>query len=206
MQFGWEGEKVRLVPLDRQKHFDNCVRWFNDPAVTRFTLMGDFPLTRVAEEDFFERCSRPTESATDLVFAIETLADVEEHIGVCGMHNISFRHGTATTGTLIGRPQLWGKGYGSDAVRIRTRFAFEVLGLRLLLSEVMAENVASLHVLAKSGYREVGRIPKRWWKRGAYRDVVLLAAHRDALAAETRTPPAASAPARRARRKTTERR
>ena len=61
---------------------------------------------------------------------------------------------------------------------MRTRYAFEVLGLRLLLSEVMADNAASLRMLERAGYREVGRIPRRLWKRGAYRDVVLLALER----------------------------
>lgn len=108
MSYGWEGRKVRLVPLDKDRHFDNCVRWINDPDVTQWTLMGDFPLTRVAEEHFFDRMTRPNE--TDVVFAIETLK--EEHIGLSGIH-------------------------------------------------------------------EIGRIPARWWKRGAYRDAVLVVLHRD---------------------------
>lgn len=175
MSFGWEGQKVRLVPLDKGRHFENCVRWLNDPEVTRWTLVGDFPLTRVAEEEFFDRVMR--ENNTDVVLAIETLED--EHIGVSGLHQISFRHGTAITGTLIGRRKLWGRGYGSDAIQVRTRYAFEVVGLRLLLSEVMADNQASIKALAKSGYREMGRIPQRWWKRGVHRDVVLMALARD---------------------------
>ena len=158
MAFGWEGEKVRLVPLDKGRHFENCVRWLNDPQVTAWTLIGDFPLSRVAEEEFFERMMH--ENQTDVTFAIETLE--EEHIGVCGIHCINFRDGTATTGSLIGRRQLWGRGYGSDAIAIRTRYAFDVLGLRLLLAEVLAENIAALKALAKSGYREVGRVPRRF--------------------------------------------
>ena len=175
MSFGWEGDKVRLVPLDKERHFENCARWVNDPDVTQWTLMGDFPLTRVAEEDFFDRMTRRNE--TDVVFAIETLE--EEHIGLSGIHEISFRQGTATTGSLIGRRQLWGHGYGSDSIRIRTRYAFDVLGLRLLLSEVMSDNIGSLKALMRSGYHEIGRIPARWWKRGTYRDAVLVALYRD---------------------------
>lgn len=175
MPFGWEGEKVRLVPLEKERHFDDCVRWLNDPEVTAWTLIGDFPLTRVAEQDFFDRVSRPND--TDVVFAIETFE--EEHIGMTGIHNISFRHGTGMTGTLIGRKQLWRHGYGSDAIAIRTRYAFESLGLRLLLTEVLVGNVGSLRALQKNGYREVGRIPGRYWKRGAHRDAIQLAIARD---------------------------
>jgi RimJ/RimL family protein N-acetyltransferase len=174
MPFGWEGEKARLVPLDKARHLDNAVAWMNDPEVTAWTLVGDWPMTRLAEEDFFDRAMRETEK--ELHFAVETLAG--DHIGFSGLHRIDWRQGVATTGTLLGRRDLWGQGYGSDAARLRLRHAFEVLGLRMLLSEVMADNVGSLKMLLKTGYREVGRIPRRMWKRGAYRDVVLLVIER----------------------------
>jgi RimJ/RimL family protein N-acetyltransferase len=175
MPFGWEGEKARLVPLDKAKHLDNAVVWMNDPEVTAWTLVGDWPMTRLAEEDFFDRAMRETEK--ELHFAVETLAG--DHIGFSGLHRIDWRQGVATTGTLLGRRDLWGQGYGTDAARLRVRHAFEVLGLRMLLSEVMADNVGSLKMLLKTGYREVGRIPRRMWKRGAYRDVVILVIERE---------------------------
>ena len=179
LPFGWVGQKVRLVPLDREKHFANALRWLNDPEVTRWLLVGDLPLTRIAEEAYFDRLADvgpPGEDPTEVGFAIETLA--EEHIGFTAIHHISFRHGAATTGTVIGRRSLWNRGFGSDAIRVRTRYAFDVLGLRLLLTEVFAENAGSLKALASNGYRELARIPQRWWKRGALRDVVLLALYR----------------------------
>ena len=54
-----------------------------------------------------------------------------------------------------------------------------MLGLRLLIATVIADNTASLAMLAKAGYTEVGRVPERYWKRGAYRDQVILALRRD---------------------------
>ncbi len=170
MAYGWEGEKVRLVPLDKAKHLENALAWINDPELTEWTLIGDWPMTRLAEEDFFDKAMRDTEK--ELHFAVETLAG--EHIGFSGLHRIDWKNGVATTGTILGRRDLWGQGYGSDATRVRTRHAFERLGLRMLLSEVMADNAGSLRMLQKAGYREVGRIPRRLWKRGEFRDVVLL--------------------------------
>jgi RimJ/RimL family protein N-acetyltransferase len=175
MGYGWEGKKVRLVPLDKHKHLENALLWFNDPDITQWTQMGDWPLARLAEEEFFDRMMRADQ--TEAAFAIETLEG--EHIGFCAIHQMDWRHGVGKTGTIIGRKEFWGQGYASDAVQVRTRYAFEVLGLRLLLSEVMADNVASLSMLQKVGYREIGRIPRRYWKRGAYRDVILLMVDRE---------------------------
>jgi RimJ/RimL family protein N-acetyltransferase len=175
MAYGWEGDKVRLVPLDKAKHLENAVLWLNDPEITAWTLIGDQPMTRLGEEDFFDKASRG--GGDEISFAIETLAG--EHIGFSALHRVDRANGVAVSGTMLGRRDLWGQGYGSDAARVRTRYAFEVLGLRMLLSEVMAGNTGSLRMLKKAGYREVGRIPRRWWKRGAFRDVVMLVLERE---------------------------
>lgn len=55
MGYGCAGEKVRLVPLDKERHLANAVSWLNDPEVTAWTLVGDLPMTRLAEEDYFNK-------------------------------------------------------------------------------------------------------------------------------------------------------
>jgi len=179
MGYGWEGEKVRLVPLDKARHFDNAVAWINDPEVTAWTLVGDQPVGRLAEEEFFDRVARSDPSGTpaEVVFAVETLAG--EHLGFTGIQRIDWRNGAGMTGTILGRKELWGQGYGTDMARVRTSYAFDVLGLRLLLSEAMDGNDASLRMLVRAGYREVGRIPGRYFKRGTYRDAILFALDRE---------------------------
>ena len=171
MAYGWEGERVRLVPLDKERHLTNAVAWLNDPEVTAWTLVGDMPITHLWEEAFFDGAMKGDPAS--ITFAVETLGG--EHFGFAGVHKIDYRDGVGTTGAIIGRKDLWGKGLGTDIVRARTRYAFEVLGLRLLLSEVMDGNPASIRMLLRNGYREVGRIPRRYFKRGEYRDVLLFA-------------------------------
>jgi RimJ/RimL family protein N-acetyltransferase len=173
--YGWQGEKTRLVPLEREKHFENALLWLNDPQVTAWTLLGDLPIGRLHEEEYFKHMTG--ETPNDAAFAIETL-DGGEHIGFAAIHQINWRDRTGNTGTIIGRTDLWGQGYASDVARTRTRYAFEVLNLRLLVSRVLADNVGSLKMLERAGYREVGRIPRYQWKRGAYRDLILLAVER----------------------------
>jgi RimJ/RimL family protein N-acetyltransferase len=175
--YGWQGEKTRLVPLEREKHFENALAWLNDPEVTAWTLVGDLPTGRLYEEEYFQKMTG--ETPNDAAFAIETL-DGEEHIGFAAISQIDWHNRIGYTGTIIGRRDLWNQGYATDAARTRTRYAFEVLNLRLLISKVLADNTGSLKMLQRAGYREVGRIPRHQWKRGAYRDLVLLAVEREA--------------------------
>lgn len=170
MAYGWEGELIRLVPLDKERHLDNATRWMNDPEITQWLLVGDFPLTRIAEEAYFD--ARTKDMDRDIAFAIETLEGA--HIGFSGLHKIDFRHGTAQSGTFIGLVDQWGKGYGTDAAKVRLRYFFDVLGLRMVTSGYLAGNDRSQRMLTKAGYKEYGRLPNEFWKRGAYRDHVMM--------------------------------
>ncbi len=170
MKVGWEGEMVRLVPLDRAAHLDNALRWFNDPAVTAWLETGDWPLTRGAEEEFFRAAERPDRGSVH--FAVESLDG--EHVGFSSLRSIDWQSRVAVSGSVIGRRDLWGRGLGTDSARVRTRYAFEVLGLRMLIATLIAGNERSMGMLAAAGYLEVGRVPGRYWKRGAWRDQAIL--------------------------------
>jgi RimJ/RimL family protein N-acetyltransferase len=178
MAFGWEGESVRLVPLDQDKHLENALLWMNDPDVTRWLLVGDFPISRLAEIAYFEARSKQDES--DIAWAIETLDG--RHIGFSGLHRISHFHKTAISGTVLGDPNDWGKGLGTDAARVRARYAFEVLWLRMVQSGVLEGNDRSIGMQKKVGYEIVGCIPKKYWKRGAFRDEIVTCLTRERFA------------------------
>lgn len=166
---GWQGKRIRLVPLDLERHLQNCFDWINDPEVTQYLLAGDVPMTMIAEREWLERVSKG--DPNEIGFAIETLDG--EHIGNSGIHAINYRHGYATSGSLIGRTDLWGQGLGTEAAIVRARYAFEVLGLRQLYSSSLEGNVRSERMQAKVGYTVYGTAPSKWWKRGRYRSETL---------------------------------
>lgn len=159
---------MRLVPLDEERHLGNAQRWINDPEVTAWIKGGDFPMTMLAEREWFQKMQAA--GREDIHFAIETLEG--EHIGFSGIMHVDWRNGIATTGTLIGATERWGCGYGTDASRIRARYSFETLGLRMLLSAFLEGNHGSKIMNERAGYVEYGRLPKALWKRGEYRDMV----------------------------------
>ena len=170
MAYGWEGDKVRLVPLDKQRHLENALSWFNDPTITAWLETGDWPLTRGTEEEFFRAAERPDKG--NVQFAVETLDG--DHVGFSGLRSIDWQSRVAVSGSVIGRHDLWGGGLGTDSAKVRTKYAFEVLGLRMLIATVIADNGRSMGMLSAVGYREVGRVPGRYWKRGAWRDQAIL--------------------------------
>lgn len=167
MGFGYDGVKTRLVPLDFDRHFENAFKWINDPEISEWLAVGDYPISRLAEKEWFE--GRQKAEPNEATFAIETLDG--RHVGISGLFDINHMHGTAKSGSMIGR-EFWGKGYGSDAARVRAFYAFHVLGLRMIFSSYLGGNDRSRFMQDAVGYVEWGREPGSLWKRGAYRDHV----------------------------------
>ena len=89
-------------------------------------------------------------SKDDVVWAV--LDENETPIGVSGIHAIDWIGRNGRTGTVLGDRSVWGKGYGTDVMRTRTRWAFEDLGLHRLQSECYVENAASKRCLEKTGF------------------------------------------------------
>lgn len=176
---GLQGENVRLVPVDVEAHLEHFLRWFNDPEVTH-NLAVTKPMTRLKEKQMLEQIA---ESRTMIQWVI--LDENGHPIGTTGIRNISWREGNGSTGIVIGEKTAWGKGYGSDAVRTRTRYAFKQLGLRRLQTETFADNTAIIHCLEKVGYQQVGTLRKRRWRDGQWCDCILW----DCLAEDFRDQP-----------------
>jgi len=166
MAFGYLGKKVRLVPYERTKHMDNAYRWINDEKISEWLGLGDYPVSLLSEAQWFDDCEKGSPTRAD--FAIETLDG--EHIGFSNLFKMDLQSRTAHSGSLIGATEHWGKGYGSDAARVRARYAFERLNMRILFSSYLDGNTKSANMQAAAGYLEWGRMPLANWKCGAYRD------------------------------------
>ncbi len=160
-----EGEHIRLAPLTIE-HMGEFVPWLSDPEVIFYMGLHACP-TLEMEKEWYERISK---SETDMIWGIFL---GERLIGSTGLHGISWRNRNAMSGNLVGDKAHWGKGYGSEAVALRTRYAFEMLGLEKLKTEVFAENTASRRVLEKVGYQTAGVRRREVFRHGRWHDIWL---------------------------------
>jgi ribosomal-protein-alanine N-acetyltransferase len=166
---GLQGEKVHLVPVDRDQHLHNAIRWMNDPDVTQFLTLTT-GVTRGMEEEWIQRVQKRD---TEFVWAIHD--DRGRHIGFTGLHRIDWRNRRASSGIVIGEKDAWGRGYATDAMLVRTRFAFETLNLHRVESEAFDDNEASQRALERAGYRREGLLRKRFWGEGRWHDTIAYA-------------------------------
>jgi RimJ/RimL family protein N-acetyltransferase len=156
------GEKVTLRPPDETDP-QRFIAWFADLEVTRY-LGTAFPLSLQAEEEAIKKLGE----AKDTVWWV--IEAEGKAIGATGIHRIDWINANAITGTVIGDKGCWRKGYGTEAMALRTAYAFRQLNLHKLKSETFAENTGSQRSLQKAGYRKVGAFREEFWRDGGWHD------------------------------------
>jgi RimJ/RimL family protein N-acetyltransferase len=157
-----EGSLITLAPVEPE-HLPDFVRWSRDPRGMRYLGMVR-PLTMADEEQWYKRM---TTSETDIVWAI--LRD-GQMIGNTALHAIDWRNRNAISGIWIGEVAQHGKGYGGEAMRLRTAYAFNELGLEKVMTMIFAENEASRRAAERAGYRQCGLRLRHAFREGRWLD------------------------------------
>ena len=153
--------------------------WMNDPEVTRFVLSGAQPLNEVKEASFIERMYTSTTDVVLLVCLREPVGEfgADTPLGVLGLHGIDPVHRFATLGIALGVAGLRDRGLGTEATALLVAHAFESLNLERVELSVFDHNPRAHAVSTKLGFVE-GRLVKRRYKGGAWRDEILMAISR----------------------------
>ena len=145
-------ERVFLRPAERSD-IPTFVRWFNDSELTSFVSMRD-PMSLAMEERWFEQMLQD-HGKSRYLFVICLLEDATP-IGNIGLFDIDLVNGSAGIGITIGEKQLWGQGYGTDAMFALIDFGFGQLRLERLWLEVYDFNPRARRVYEKVGFVHEG--------------------------------------------------
>lgn len=162
------GEKVRLVPLEEEKHLDHIMEHFNDPEMRVF-LGGYFPVTRNAEREWINSANERMKNRQEYVLAIEKIPQ-GEMIGSCGLHGIDWLSRTCVLGIALYPKKNWEKGYGTEAMRLLIDFGWTHLNLKRIELSVHSHNPRAKHVYEKLGFKEFGTAHKKYYMGGKYVD------------------------------------
>jgi len=164
------GKRLYLRPLTKED-IPFFLRWMNDQEVIHF-LATFLPVTEADENEWFEQLQKKKNE--EIVLGIVD-AKSGKLIGSMGIHRISWKDRTATTGAVIGDKKFWGKGYGTEAKMLLLNYAFNVLNLRKISSLVYSYNKRSQAYSEKCGYKVEGVLKAHIFKNGRYWNVINLA-------------------------------
>lgn len=163
------GQLVRLVPADLESDCKLLAEWERDSEYQR--LLNAERAARFNSKQvqtFFEK-----EIGSMHFFMIQRIED-DRKIGMIDLSGFNWLVGNAWVGIGIGERELWGKGYGTDAMRVLLRYAFTELNLNRVTLNVFEINQRGMASYGKAGFREEGRQPKVLCKAGERYDLIFM--------------------------------
>jgi len=158
------GRLVELMPLGAADVSQAYLEWLNDKDVLRFRGPKSFPTTMAQLKDWV--AGLPARG--DLVLAIRAGSE-RKHIGNISLNDISWGHRSADLAIMIGAKDVWGHGYGADAIATLTTHAFRTMGLHRLSAQ--SPNPGFNAAVKKLGWRHEGTRREAFLLDGEFADV-----------------------------------
>ena len=154
---------IELRPPTLDDHLQE-LEWLAQPEATRFWSPRHGNWTRERVEERFKK------RVTDLTQVSWAVAYQGETVGFTGIFDIDWIRRDGESGLFIGRHDLYGRGIASEAVRLRTRFAWSHLRLHRVHNWIALQNRGSRRANVKAGYTQVGLFEKSEYRSGAWID------------------------------------
>jgi len=158
---GANGVTLRTPTLEDQK---TIIRSMFEPETTRFWggRIGD-----ARDEAFEERHKKDADDPNSVNW---TIAYEGDSVGFTGLFHIDWVARDCESGIFIGRSDLYGRGIASEAVRLRTDFAWREMGLHRVHNWISLRNRGSRRANEKAGYRQMGLMRRYGFRSGQWYD------------------------------------
>jgi len=167
------GQLVRLAAADLQQVAEAYSKWSRDSEFWRLMDSDSSqPHSKRQTAAWFEKWQDKA-NPNDFYFIIRTL-DNDQMIGDIGLDGVSWNHGDAFVGIGIGERDCWGKGYGTDAMRIILRYAFTELNLWRVSLNVFEYNPRAIRSYEKAGFIHEGRVRQGVNRAGRRWDIIYM--------------------------------
>ena len=163
------GTRIALTEL-RRTDLETLFAWINDPDTVRFNA----PYSPVHEPGHSAWFDKVVNDPARIVFGIRELNN-GRIIGVLQLIDLHPIHRSAELIVRIGSDDDRGRGYGSEAVRLATDFAFRDRNLQRVWLRVFSDNVRAIRAYEKAGLQEEGILRRACFIDGRWRDEVIMA-------------------------------
>lgn len=169
----YRGSLVRLSAADAQELGGVVSVWSRDTEFARLFGSGPARLhsTRAGVEFYKKETQDPTPA--HYWFSIRSLGD-DRLLGETDLEIENAAAGEAFVGIGIYRREDWGKGYGTDAMKLALRFAFNELNLRRVSLTVFDYNPRAVRSYEKCGFKIEGRCRGALLKDGQRFDLIYM--------------------------------
>ena len=162
-----EGEHVYISPMN-PGDAEIYTKWLNDPEIVKYLSVHNGLISLLGEKDYLEEFSKQ-----EFHLCI-VKKENDELIGSIALEEIDYKSGTAALGIFIGDVKNLGKGYGTEAIKLLTKYAFDHLRLHSIYLRTLDTNERAQKSYEKCGFKEFGRRHESMFIDGKYHDLVYM--------------------------------
>ena len=152
----FKGKLVRLAGIEPEEASKTFAQWNRDSEYMR--LLDSDPPHLHSAKAIKEWLEKDLEKRTNMYwFAIRALED-DRLLGDITLSVINWGSREAFVGIAIGEREFWGRGHGTDAMRLILGYGFVELNLRRISLSVFEFNQRALRSYEKAGFQLEGRL------------------------------------------------
>lgn len=160
------GELCYLSPISLDDA-ELYTEWLNDLEITQYLNLSVMNISFPGEKEALSRLVREHAYAV-----IDSKSD--KLIGNCGLHNWDKINQAAEIGIFIGNKEYLGKGYGTEAMKLLLRYAFDYLNIHSIMLRVFSFNERAMASYRKVGFREIGTWHESLVQKGKRYDTIFM--------------------------------
>ena len=136
--------------------------WANDPDLQYLLGGWHFPTNMNDQKKWFENLSCNSNNQRFIVLNEDNIV-----IGMANLLNINLKDGNAEHGLLLDK-NFQGKGYGTSIVLAIMNYVFNELRLKRLETTIIENNVSSVNLFIKLGWKKEGTLRNWYYRKGKF--------------------------------------
>ena len=173
-----KGELVRLSAVDPEEFSKAFTHWRRDSEFMRLIDSSEVMLRSQKDSQKWIEKELEDQEANQYMFTIRTLAE-DKLLGDIGLFVANWMSREAFVGLGIGERDFWGRGYGTDVMKVILRYAFTEINLRRVTLSVFEYNPRAVRSYEKTGFVHEGRMRQFLNREGKRWDMLFMAILRD---------------------------
>ena len=161
------GEKIILRAIEPEDN-SMLIDLINDPDTESMIGGKSWPVSWFEQQKWFEQACKNKE----IFRCIISEKDNKKAVGTLILSDIDLVNGVAQIHIKMDKNNGRGKGYGSDAINIAVKYAFNEMRLNCIYAQILEYNEISVHLFEKCGFEKEGVLKSRIFKNGKYHNLL----------------------------------
>lgn len=146
--------------------------WRNDLEVMQTTSPALDVYSSKETEDFVTQVILRSDAAKSYMI-VEKIVD--RPIGIISLIHIDYKNRNAECIIDIGEKQAWGKGYGTEAMKLLLNYGFLEMNLHRICLRVFSFNERAVQLYKKVGFQTEGVSKESLFRHGRWHDTIHMA-------------------------------